>query len=361
MPLILRLEKGSPLTYQEMDANLTYLFSASINDTGSEIFSGSLTVTGSLKVTGSTAVNGTWVLTGSAITSGSLKVLGNINNSGSIYITTDTLTQFVPSIDITSSVDGFNTLELYNNANQGYSATALTLKNNLLDKSHIIVPGEYYGYGWFDNDSITGSLVLHSNKDVVFIASGSTFPKSGEETLRIQKNRVIISGSLTVTGTTSNQIIGTTQVTGSFEVSGSVVLAPNTANTVLIGNGNFGFTNVLFYTAGNSNGFSITRITATTTAPCYIINRADTTTGIGGNIGTVGLIVSGSSVLTVSSSYVGATGSIQLSGSLSVNPSGSFTLPTTASFITPQTGSMFFSGSYIWVHNGVRWMSASLA
>lgn len=89
MPLILRTVKGSPLTYQEMDDNLTYL-SSSLSQSmsasyaltasyalnaggGSGVgfpFTGSARITGSLIVTGSTTVAGNITVTGSATTEG---------------------------------------------------------------------------------------------------------------------------------------------------------------------------------------------------------------------------------------------------------------------------------------------------
>jgi len=97
MALILRTIKGSPLTYQEMDDNLTYL-SSSISQSvsasyaltasyalnaggGSGVgfpFTGSARITGSLIVTGSTTVAGNITVTGSATTNGYGFVYANV-------------------------------------------------------------------------------------------------------------------------------------------------------------------------------------------------------------------------------------------------------------------------------------------
>jgi len=52
------------------------------------------------------------------------------------------------------------------------------------------------------------------------------------------------------------------------------------------------------------------------------------------------------------------TGSAIVTGSLIMDPSGSFTLPLTSSTL-PSTGSMYWSGSLLFVYNGTRYMSAS--
>jgi hypothetical protein len=80
MPLILRTVKGSPLTYQEMDDNLTFLSSSISGSGGSGVgfpFTGSAVITGSLAVTGSTNITG------------SLRVAGNITATGSLLLKSD--------------------------------------------------------------------------------------------------------------------------------------------------------------------------------------------------------------------------------------------------------------------------------
>lgn len=85
-------------------------------------------------------------------------------------------------------------------------------------------------------------------------------------------------------------------------VSNAIVISNSNSDITYMGNYNHAFTNVLMYAAANANGYAITRITATTTSPCYVINRADTTTGIGGTINTVALIAGGASIFTVNNS-----------------------------------------------------------
>lgn len=60
------------------------------------------------------------------------------------------------------------------------------------------------------------------------------------------------------------------------------------------------------------------------------------------------------------SGLVGITGSLIITGSIFMSPSSSFVLPLTASS-APQTGSAYWSGSLLFIWNGLRYMSASFA
>lgn len=55
------------------------------------------------------------------------------------------------------------------------------------------------------------------------------------------------------------------------------------------------------------------------------------------------------------------TGSLSVTGSIIVNTSGTFVLPQTASSSPPQIGSMYFTGSFIYVYDGTQYRSASLS
>jgi hypothetical protein len=80
----------------------------------------------------------------------------------------------------------------------------------------------------------------------------------------------------------------------------------------------------------------------------------------------------GQKVLFVSQSRVGIgketplngildiSGSVLITGSLSISPSSSFVLPLTAS-ASPTVGSVYWSGSLLFIYNGTRYMSSSFA
>jgi hypothetical protein len=80
----------------------------------------------------------------------------------------------------------------------------------------------------------------------------------------------------------------------------------------------------------------------------------------------------GSKALFVSQSRIGIgketplngildiSGSVAITGSLLISPSSSFVLPLTAS-VSPITGSAYWSGSFLFIYNGTRYMSSSFA
>jgi len=94
---------------------------------------------------------------------------------------------------------------------------------------------------------------------------------------------------------------------------GSITIGNNNAELVYLGNQQFAFTNVFLYGASNANSFLITRVTASDTAPVYVTNRADTTTGIGGALNKVALIANGLTRFSVNGvTTSGATNSFTL-------------------------------------------------
>jgi hypothetical protein len=91
----------------------------------------------------------------------------------------------------------------------------------------------------------------------------------------------------------------------------------------------------------------------------YSTTTGTTFSGSVGN-GRIGInVVSPNYNLDVSGSG-NFTNGLTVTGSLIMNPSGSFILPLTAS-ASPQTGSAYWSGSFLFIYNGTRYMSASFA
>ena len=94
MPLILRTIKGSPLTYQEMDDNLTYLSSSlSQSMSASYALTASYALNGGsgagFPFTGSAVITGSLAVTGSTSITGSLRVAGNVTATGSLLLKSD--------------------------------------------------------------------------------------------------------------------------------------------------------------------------------------------------------------------------------------------------------------------------------
>lgn len=79
-------------------------------------------------------------------------------------------------------------------------------------------------------------------------------------------------------------------VSNNTATKGTITIGNNSAETVYLANQQFGFTNVVFYTASSATGFSISRVTASDTVPNFVTNRSDGTTGIGGTVNTLSLI-----------------------------------------------------------------------
>lgn len=81
------------------------------------------------------------------------------------------------------------------------------------------------------------------------------------------------------------------------------------------------------------------------------------------NTGNISFFITGSNT-NPSFNFTGSTiisSSVLITGSLRMHYSSSLELPLTASYFTPFTGSIYYSGSFLFVWNGTRYMSASLA
>ena len=94
---------------------------------------------------------------------------------------------------------------------------------------------------------------------------------------------------------------------------GTITIGNANSDTVFLGNQQFGFTSVVFYTASSATGFSLSRVTATDTTPTFVINRSDGTTGIGGVLNKISLIANGLTRFSVNGvTTSGATTSFSL-------------------------------------------------
>jgi hypothetical protein len=126
--------------------------------------------------------------------------------------------------------------------------------------------------------------------------------------------------AITTPLTNSNTVAGANTSGGNLLIistnnatKGSITIGNNNAELVYLGNQQFAFTNVFLYGASNANSFLITRVTASDTAPVYVTNRADSTTGIGGALNKVALIANGLTRFSVNGvTTSGATNSFTL-------------------------------------------------
>jgi hypothetical protein len=188
MPLVLRSVKGSQLTFNEMDGNLTYLEglvpnTASFATTGSNVFVGNQTITGSLILSSSAAIELT-VIGNQTLTSGSLIVTGSsifispsygngIGNekSGSRFTqNTTTLSMIVkPSgssngglISVYDNNDGNSTVNLYGSTLLiGNTSANSILFGNASTNSNFLGT-----YNFRTGINVTGSLLVTGSANI---------------------------------------------------------------------------------------------------------------------------------------------------------------------------------------------------
>jgi hypothetical protein len=223
MPLVKRLIKGSPLTYQEMDDNLSYLDN---KVTGSNqniaIFSGSVAISGSntfrkvgsdIKITGSLYVSQTGYFNVGTAIGEDVFIAGNTlsfpNNNAYLQ---DVVGTFLTT-DYGEGVS-LNPNGTYNRVTIGnYSAG--NNKSNLFVNGDVNISGSTF---------LTGSLKVTNSTTIT-----GSLNISGSNTLRGTK---IITGSVFISG--SKTIIGTNIITGSLLVSGSTIVTGSISNTTTI-------------------------------------------------------------------------------------------------------------------------------
>jgi hypothetical protein len=188
MPLVLRSVKGSQLTFNEMDGNLTYLEglvpnTASFATTGSNVFVGNQTITGSLILSSSAAVELT-VIGNQTLTSGSLIVTGSsifispsygngigANNSGSKFTQNTTTVSMVikPSgsfnygnISVSDNNDGNSTVNLY-----GSTLLIGNTSANFILFGNASTTSNFFGtYNFRTGINVTGSLLVTGSANI---------------------------------------------------------------------------------------------------------------------------------------------------------------------------------------------------
>jgi hypothetical protein len=246
MPLVYRLVKGTPLTFDEMDGNLTYLnsivntqISGNINYV--PIFSTTSSITssvmyqalGNMFISGGLDIKGNNIITGSLLVTGSTVLTGTVSVSGSLFISSSaqTVGQFV------GNNNGFVEFSV-RNISTGISASgdiAVYADNGTPTSSFIdiginnsgVTPGFSFGRA---NDSYVyntgGNLFIGNNtafnQPSIQSQSLHLFANSaGTPDLTITGSRVGIqkSGSLNAT----LDISGSTIITGSLSQGQSVI------------------------------------------------------------------------------------------------------------------------------------------
>jgi hypothetical protein len=268
-----------------------------------------------------------------------------IYNSGSL-IRLGTNTQITGSLNVSGSITVSGSV--VNNLTASFAQTA----------SYIVTAqtASYYG------GSVTSASYASSSTSASFAQTASYIVTAQTASYVNSLNQAIqITGILSGSQPTNNPssslllISGSIRPTGSLSGSSAIlintVMSASANNQTLIGvnitpvfnNGAFtGVSNVGLKVLGNTQITGSLNITGSVTASSALISGPLTITGSN----TV-LFTSNIDTLTLTGSLLLSTGSM-------------FGLPTTSS-TTPVTGSMFWSGSLLFVWNGSRYMSASFA
>jgi len=215
MPLVLRNVKGSQLTFNEMDGNLTYLEglipnTGSFATTGSNQFKSNQAITGSLTVSGSTIFTGG--ITGSSFTgsfvgdgSGLTGIPGVTPIATGSFATTGSNT-FVGNQTITGSLilSSSAAIELTVIGNSVLSGS-LTISGSTIQSGSVDVSGSINADG-FELDTTSTSTVSALNSEFNPDLSGSQTPILNK-TLVLNDGKVLVAGRFeSIDGHTTNDI-----------------------------------------------------------------------------------------------------------------------------------------------------------
>jgi hypothetical protein len=203
----------------------------------------------------------------------------------------------------------------------------------------------------FNSLTVTGSTVMSASANnfaLNLIGSGSTiFSVSGSSgTIFTVTDATAPDTTLFSVATGSINIFSVDQsknisLSGSVTITGSLLL---NANSIVTSNQTSSFITSAqtssFITSAQTSSFATTGS-----------NNFNGNTTITGSLNISGGLATFRNGLTL-------TGSLSITGSLVMSPTSSFTLPISRS-VSPSTGSMYWSGSLLFVYNGTRYMSAS--
>jgi hypothetical protein len=232
-----------------------------------------------------------------------------------------------------------------------------------------------------DNFTVRGTLTATTIVAQTITAS-TEFITGSSRFGSLSTNTHQFTGSVSMTG--SLAVNNSLAVTGSLNISGSAGTTLFTTNTdTLILTGSAIITGSVIVTGSLSILGSITgSLTGTATTASYVLQAVSssfatfaTTASSADNFNVrntltvqtiVAQVVTSSTDFVTGSSRFGSiitnthqfTGSVSITGSLLLSTGSMFGLPRTSSS-APVTGSMYWSGSLLFIYNGTRYMSAS--
>jgi hypothetical protein len=235
----------------------------------------------------------------------------------------------------------------------------------------------------FVQNNQTSSFVLNSQTSSMSVlsasyASGSTSASFAQTASYVNSlnQTVQITGSLNISGSTSGSLFvnGLTTFTGN--ISGSQP-SNNPSSSLILISGNIrptgslsGSSAILLNTVMSASANNQTLV-GIDISPRFNNGAFTGVNNLGlrvlGNTNIIGSATASSALISGPLSVIGTSGTtmftsnidtLTLTGSLLLSTGSMFGLPTTSS-VAPVTGSMYWSGSLLFIYNGTRYMSAS--
>lgn len=244
MSLTLRLVKGSALTYQEMDNNLQYLYTASLNITGSQLITGSQNVTGSFNITGSIKATGSFSLKGNDTSINTVTLYAE-NSDGSqnfVYNNAGRLILNYPNSGLdntwghTFSAPANSVSKAFTIGTTGLGSSLFEMYiNGAFQIGYLSGPSHQFSGDGTNKFTFIGNtyqkvgININDPESILHLKSD---PTSSNYVFHIEKNDG--TSLLSVYGSSLVELTGSLITTGSMVVTGSIKLSPSSSFTLPI-------------------------------------------------------------------------------------------------------------------------------
>jgi hypothetical protein len=226
----------------------------------------------------------------------------------------------------------------------------------------------------FTSSTVVGNSNIQDNGSIIVLGSNTSISSGalGIGTVLLSGNNLVIAKNLTG-ATDTNSIYN--NVTAQSDVINTAIGFRSTISTQGVASYNLNILSHFFVSQGTIGGGSSINTQIGFWVNSNIIGgtnnygyRGSIPSGTGRyNLymdGTANNYLAGSLGIgtgkTVPNATLDISGSVLITGSLSISPSSSFVLPLTAS-ASPTVGSVYWSGSLLFIYNGTRYMSSSFA
>jgi hypothetical protein len=212
--------------------------------------------------------------------------------------------------------------------------------------------------------SATTTFLLENSTPSVLmrVLDNGQFTYSGPLlSLASSQSAFVISQSISQSVTAGAQVYGVNITPTFFAVSASQTETAFRVNATFTGSATPSSPNNIIADFGAVSAGSQLTVTDVTSGSIYMVSDVSGLPIIEATSDwTVNMYNFPNIIFQKTGSNVNITGSLNVTGSLILTPTSSFVLPLTASLL-PQTGSAFWSGSFLYVYNGTRYMSSSFA